>query len=158
MLWWTAVNLYSSCKLIVRKLYRFLYFGRKVFFLCNKKISYLGIIFRLSCVTLYFYALVDYSPSKFQVKDGYINLTTYAVVSVRCRLERSSRQTWLTNACPSPGAVNCTLYGEIFRSHPINTLSTTLPHVIQRKSAQCKQNFCVTDALGILNDWCSSIF
>lgn len=32
MLWWTAVNLYSSCKLIVRKLYRFLYFGRKVFF------------------------------------------------------------------------------------------------------------------------------
>lgn len=32
MLWWTAVNLYSSCKLIVRKLYRFLYFGRKKFF------------------------------------------------------------------------------------------------------------------------------
>lgn len=32
MLWWTAVNLYSSCKLIVRKLYRFLYFGRKIFF------------------------------------------------------------------------------------------------------------------------------
>lgn len=32
LLWWTAVNLYSSCKLIVRKLYRFLYFGRKVFF------------------------------------------------------------------------------------------------------------------------------
>lgn len=42
MLWWTAVNLYSSCKLIVRKLYRFLYFGRKVFFLCNKRFPILA--------------------------------------------------------------------------------------------------------------------
>lgn len=42
MLLWTAVNLYSSCKLIVRKLYRFLYFGRKVFFLCNKRFPILA--------------------------------------------------------------------------------------------------------------------
>lgn len=43
MLWWTAVNLYSSCKLIVRKLYRFLYFGRKsFFFLCNKRFPILA--------------------------------------------------------------------------------------------------------------------
>lgn len=56
MLWWTAVNLYSSCKLIVRKLYRFLYFGRKVFFLCNKRFPILASypLWAVSLFTQYF--------------------------------------------------------------------------------------------------------
>lgn len=86
MLWWTAVNLYSSCKLIVRKLYRFLYFGRKKFFFSVIKdfLSWHRILLPpVSCVVIC-------SLSWVTTLNEWITMSLYWTKIVNCGSERGS--------------------------------------------------------------------
>lgn len=129
MLWWTAVNLYSSCKLIVRKLYRFLYFGRNFFFSVIKDfLSWHHIYWELCCyLTLYlqpFYLCRHRCNAVIMVEhrrhDGNkqvhislsLNLDHHGFEDSLDHLWQNTRSQHFLNhftICPPASAVNCAL-------------------------------------------------